>query len=123
MVQIIEGSDKSPEIIVDAGNSFIAFRGVCFPEAAARLFDPVLSLVKEITDYKKAIHMTFELKYFNSVSSVYLLKLFVQVATALRGENTYIEWRFDPEDEDNRKKGEFFAELSGLHFQFVPSRA
>lgn len=122
MVQIIEGSGQNPEIIIDADNAFIALRGVCVPEAGSRLFNPIMSLVEEIMHQRNSIYMTFELKYFNSVSSQYLLKLFAKIAMRLSGDDIRIEWRFDPEDEDNRMKGELFAELAGLKFEFIESK-
>ena len=118
-MQIIEGSGRYPEIIIDADNSFIALRGICAPESGARVFLPVMAFVEEMINDKQSINMAFNLKYFNSISAHYLLKIFVKIAQRLQDGDAKIEWKFDPDDEDNKIKGEYFAELSGLEFDFV----
>jgi hypothetical protein len=115
----IKSTALSPEIIIDPKQLYIGLRGVCMPEIAASILSPVLQYAEEMLNTNGKVNLSFNLKYFNSASAHYLMRLFSRIAYLNHEEGVEIEWKFDADDEDNKEKGEFFAELSGLKFKFV----
>lgn len=114
----IEGTDETPQIILDKDKGIFEISGRSLPEDSADFFNPILEWVN---DYRKSpnanTELILKLDYLNTASSKYIQ----DILTAFEGlDQTKIVWYFMEDDESMEEIGKEFAELVEVPFEFRP---
>ncbi len=73
----LAATDHTPEVQINLAESFFLLRGVCFPENASELFEPVVEFLAEHLpkSSKNFLNLHLELTYLNSAAKKSLLQL------------------------------------------------
>jgi len=73
---LIEGDLKSPSIDFNYISGDLILSGRSIPENAAKVYEPLLVWIKEyIRSPRKVTNFRFNLEYFNSSSTIWIIKL------------------------------------------------
>ena len=111
-----EGTDDTPDIILDKHNGIFEISGRSLPEDSAVFYEPVL---KWIEHYKKGpnanTEFVFKLDYCNTSST----KFIQDILSALEPiKGIKILWCYQEDDEDMEATGKEFSELVEMPFEF-----
>lgn len=114
----LEGTEDTPNIILDKKNGVMEISGRSLPEDSAEFYKPVLEWIeKYASEVSPATVFVFKLEYFNTSSS----KLILDVLYALEDiKGIKIQWFFNEDDEDMEEAGQEFSELVEIPFEFIP---
>ena len=117
----IEGTDRTPEIDFDFGQSYLRMKGESYPEDFTAFYGPVLAALDKHLEALGAgsCRMDFELIYFNSSSAKVIMTIFDKLDNAGKnGASVAITWYYDEEDDTMEELGEEFGEdLEYAEFQ------
>ena len=107
----IEGTDKSPAVILNNNEGLIEFQGRSLIEDSEKFFLP---LVEWIIEYSKEPQekttVNFKFEYFNTSCSKWLITITKQLKKLYeKDHNTTINWYY--EDEDVLEYGEVIRDL------------
>lgn len=117
----IEGSDDTPQVVLDAENKQFEIVGRSLPEDVVAFYKPVLDWLDEYMSNPADItNFVFRLEYFNTASSKMILDV-LQKLEQLNGQGhpTIITWFYETEDEDMLEAGEEYQELVEVPFDIV----
>jgi hypothetical protein len=116
----IQATNSTPTVSFDTETNFLIISGKCFPENVTKFFDTVNSYVKEyLSSYKDPVlNISIKLEYINSASVKYLLDLLKDCRTSCKTLN--VIWGFEEDNDDILETGEFFEDILGIHFKYVP---
>jgi hypothetical protein len=104
----IEGSDKTPRVLLDADKSILQIHGRSVPENAEEFYDAIFAGLRRYFDeVKSPIEVTVDLEYFNTSSARQLLLLF----QSLQKKESSIIWVFESGDDDMEEAGEDFQSM------------
>ena len=117
----IEGTEDSPEIILDLNGNILEISGRSLPEDVNTFYEPVLSWIE---DYSKnplpSTTFNFKLTYFNTASSKVILDILTQFEEMIEeGHKVLVRWYFPDEDEDMQEAGEEYADMVDVPFEMV----
>ena len=108
----IDGTQYTPEIVLDAEAGIINMVGKSYPENTFEFYQPVMDWINEYFDTsarpKTTINM--EIIYFNSSSSKLFFDLFDVLDEAREQYEIEVNWVFDEENETAEEAGEDFIE-------------
>lgn len=111
-----EGTDETPEIILDKGNGIFEISGRSLPEDSAKFYGPVLAWINTYSKEPNAsTEFVFKLEYFNTSSSKFIQDMLFQLSK-IRGVR--VTWYHQEDDEDMVLMGEEFSEQTGIPFEF-----
>lgn len=112
----IAGTEDTPKIILDKGQSVFEISGRSLPEDAAGFFKPVIDWLEA---YKASPNpntvISIKLEYFNTASSKLILDILMKVESIA---GTKVDWYHFSDDEDMKEAGEEFSELVEIPFDF-----
>lgn len=114
---ILEGTEDTPKIILDAQNKIFEISGRSLPEDCAQFYKPIVSWLEAYTGTGE-MNFIIKLDYFNTASS----KLILDILTRLerikdKGLDVKVLWYFQEDDEDMQEAGEEFSELVEVPFE------
>jgi len=112
----LEGTEKTPRIILDKSQGVFEISGRSLPDYASGFYKPVIRWFHEYASSPNpATEVIFKLEYFNTATS----KLVLDLLSALeKVNNIQVHWYFNDEDEDMEEAGEDFSELVKIPFIF-----
>ena len=127
---IIEPTEFSPRVVLDAVKSKYEISGESRPENPAKFFQPILKWLEQYqsvlffqkTNYNNDAQISFEFKleYFNSTSAKYIFDVIKVLNNYFdSGYNTKIKWYYDSRDEDMKEAGKELEKLVKVPFEFV----
>jgi hypothetical protein len=130
---VIEETEFTPYIELDAQERNFVFKGVSRPENVTLFYEPVIEWLKLYeSEYLKLpeemysaipLRVMFHFSYFNSATSKMLLQILEYFADLRRhGFNLIIEFYYDEGDDQMREDGEDFSEAIGVPFKFVEDK-
>lgn len=103
-IVILTSSSEKPNVVFDEVASVITIDGVCMPENAVEMFEPVFDYLSNILKSKNELTLNIHLSYINSMSSKQLFKLLFEV---IESEiESKINWLYSSDDELMKMKGE-----------------
>ncbi len=110
------GTEDTPKVVLDKGNSIFEISGRSLPEDAAEFYEPIINWIEQ---YQKqpnpATNFMFKLEYFNTASS----KLILDVLSSLEAiDGIKVIWYYHEDDEDMEEAGQEFSELVDVPFEF-----
>ena len=116
---IIEETDETPKIVLDAANNKFEFFGKSLPEDVTTFYGPVLDWLDEYgqsTNPKTVVDI--KLVYFNTASSKLILDILFKLEEIHdEGNDLSIVWHYQEDDEDMEEAGEEYADLVEMPFE------
>jgi hypothetical protein len=118
---IIEGTDVSPQVILDIENNNFSIIGKSVVTEANTFYAPLIDwLEKSEKEFTKRIDFVFDLEYFNIYSSKRILFILYKLSDLKKsGVDVQVIWHFSLEDDDMKEVGEDFACMVNLPFEFI----
>lgn len=127
---ILEGTENTPELVMDHERHSMLFRGDSRPEDVRTFYLPILEWLENyekqlffLTDQGAKIKLVcnFEFEYFNSSSAKYLMDIISKLGdiSKIDGVTLELNWHYDAMDEDMLESGEEFEDMLGVKFNFV----
>lgn len=114
----IEGTEDTPEVLLDSGNNTFSISGRSFPENAIEFYEPIFAwLQKYAEEVKNDMEFEFCMEYFNTSSSKQIAKIFLLLEKI--NENVFVQviWKYKKEDSDMMASGMRFSKLLNLEFE------
>ena len=114
---IIDKTDISPEVKLDISGE-ISISGMSMMEDPSDFYLQAYNWVNEyISSGKNILNIGFDLSYFNSSSSKQILKLLMAIDEA--EIDSKVKWNYPNDNEFLRERGEEFAIMLDLPFEYV----
>jgi hypothetical protein len=116
----IAPAKNSPEIILNP-EGIIKIRGRSIHENVTAFFEPVEKWIDEyICDPADVTCVDICLEYFNSASAkVFILLLQKITYVTLKNKKFIFNWYYEDGDEDILERGEYFASVLDVSFNFI----
>ena len=114
----IEGTEDTPEVLLDSGNNTFSISGRSFPENAIEFYEPIFAwLQKYAEESENDMEFEFCMEYFNTSSSKQIAKIFLLLEKI--NENVFVQviWKYKKEDSDMMASGMRFSKLLNLEFE------
>lgn len=114
----IEGTEDTPEVLLDSGNNTFSISGRSFPENALEFYEPIFAwLQKYAEEVENDMEFEFYMEYFNTSSSKQIAKIFLLLEKI--NENVFVQviWKYKKEDSDMMASGMRFSKLLNLEFE------
>ena len=114
----IEGTEDTPEVLLDSGNNTFSISGRSFPENAIDFYEPIFAwLQKYAEEVENDMEFEFCMEYFNTSSSKQIAKIFLLLEKI--NENVFVQviWKYKKEDSDMMASGMRFSKLLNLEFE------
>ena len=118
---IIEGTDDSPNVILDLENNIFELSGKSLPENVVEFYQPILDWMENYANGPNAeTKFVFKLDYFNTASAKLILDILLRLEKLHKsGNNVFISWHYREEDEDMQDAGEGYADMIEVPFEQV----
>ncbi len=118
----INGTDDTPNVILDAKNNIFEFTGRSMPEDVVAFYEPILKWLEEYGESpNNKTNVVFKLEYFNTASSKILLDILMKLENITEnGNEVVVQWFYDEEDEDMMEAGEEYSEIVDISFEMNP---
>lgn len=116
----IPSSKTTPEVELNP-NGIIKIKGRSIHENIRDFFKPVEEWIEDYVNNEPAGMTSVEinLEYFNSASTKALVDIFQKlVQVELKGGKVVVNWFFEEGDDDMQEKGEYFASVLKIPFNF-----
>ncbi|MBR4114614.1 MAG: DUF1987 domain-containing protein [Bacteroidales bacterium] len=114
----IEGTEDTPEVLLDSENNSFSISGRSFPENAIEFYEPIFAwLQKYAEEAENDMEFEFCMEYFNTSSSKQIAKIFLLLEKI--NENVFVQviWKYKKEDSDMMASGMRFSKLLNLEFE------
>ncbi len=111
---------NSPEIIMNP-DGFIKIRGRSIHENVGLFFKPVSKWISEYIENPVDVTcVEIKLEYFNSASAKVFIQLLQKLTYVhLKNKKLIVNWYYEDGDEDIRERGEYFASILDIPFNFI----
>lgn len=116
----IEASKTSPEIVLKPSGT-LRFKGRSIHENTQDFFDSVIKWIDAyLNDPADTTFVDIQLEYFNSATAKYIVIMLQRLKDVrLRDKKYYVNWFYEEGDEDILERGEYFASVLDMDFNFV----
>lgn len=114
----IEGTEDTPEVLLDSGNNTFSISGRSFPENAIEFYEPIFAWLQQYAEeVENDMEFEFCMEYFNTSSSKQIAKIFLLLEKI--NENVFVQviWKYKKEDSDMMASGMRFSKLLNLEFE------
>lgn len=117
----IEGTSKTPEIILDLENGNLSISGVSILENPRAFYAPLFSAIHEyLANPKESTTITFDLEYFNSSSAIMIRDIIRSFETHPAASTCVVKWLHDNDDHGIRNSGyEFQNIFDNIRFEII----
>ncbi len=118
---IINATEDTPGIRLDAGNNIFELSGRSLPEDVSKFYGPILAWLDEYAKSpNKQTVFDFKLSYFNTASSKIILDILMKLeAIHNDGQDIAIKWHYPTDDEDMMEAGEEYADIVDVPIELV----
>lgn len=117
----IEGSNKTPSIILDAQKGIIEIKGISDEEDALGFFFPIIQWLDVYVKHP-APHtdMTLEFKYYNTASAKALYEVLKRISEIHKSGNTVsVKWYYPEGDDHLLSEIETFSDIAHLPIEAI----
>ena len=116
----IKATKNSPEITLSPEGA-LRFKGRSIHENAQDFFDSVIDwIIDYINDPADTTFVDIQLEYFNSATAKYIIIMLQKLKEVkLKDKKYYVNWFYEEGDEDILERGEYFASVLDMDFNFV----
>lgn len=117
----IEARKKTPLVDFNPYSGVFRLKGRSIPENTYEFYTVVMRWLDEyLKEPVERSVLNFELDYFNTSSSKFLLEIFKKLKTLdTAGSKFSVRWHYENGDEEMMETGRDFMELLGLNFEFI----
>lgn len=117
----IQGTDESPEVILDKETNEFKFVGKSLPEDVKEFYNPIIDWIGNyVEEPNDETIVEFNMEYFNSASSKQILDILEKFALLNdKGKKIMVKWHFMEDDEDMEDAGESYADIVDVPFELV----
>ncbi len=117
----IDGTDDTPEIMIDSDLSLFIISGCSTPEDALATYKPIIDWLSAPDCELDNCQCKFCFKYLSSASHHMVFNIMKKLNNMYDiGRNLSIEWGYEATDEDMLRLGLDFASILTLPFEFCP---
>ena len=117
----IDGTEDSPQVILDLEANIMEMSGRSLPEDVITFYEPVIRWIDEYS--KNPLDKTvfnFILSYFNTASSKVILDILTQFEDMIEeGHPVLVRWHYADDDEDMQEAGEEYSDMVDVPFEMV----
>jgi hypothetical protein len=118
---LYHGQEDTPKVVLDKEKNIFELSGKSLPEDVIKFYEPIYQWLKEyVASPNDETIMKLKIDYFNSASHKainYMLEILSDIEKT--GKKVSVKWHYLTEDEDMLETGHDFAELTGLHFDYI----
>jgi hypothetical protein len=118
---IIEGTQKTPEVVLDPQKGVLEIKGRSIPENSIEFYKPLVDWLEEYsveTSEKTVVNV--HLEYFNTSSSKCILDVFKKLESIHKSNNeVLINWYYEEDDEDMLEAGEDYESIIRVPFKMI----
>ena len=117
----IEGSLKTPEIILDSNTGIFSIRGMSYQEYAKEFYVPIIQWIENYSqEPKEETIVNIQFKYFNTSSAKSILSLLQKLnQIRIQGKKVTINWYYEKNDEQMIQDGENYSNLLNFPFNLI----
>lgn len=115
----IEGSPKTPTILLDADERELLIKGRSIPENSIEFYKPLVNALDQCTREEiDRLTVNVILEYFNTSSSKCLLDIFKKLEKINNNKvgSVTINWYYEEDDEDMLEAGEDYQAIINIPF-------
>jgi len=128
---IIEGTEFTPDVVMDPGSNRFEMSGESRPENASKFYEAILNWMdnyhslrywrdSKFDDNSNSTVFEFRLDYFNSTSAKFILDILKKIETFRKDDmNVTVKWYYEELDIDMKESGEEFASMTGIPFEYI----
>jgi tagatose-1,6-bisphosphate aldolase len=116
----INGSDDTPEILLDKVKGIFRINGKSLPEDVLEFYSPVFSWFEQyVADPNEETHLEINVVYFNSASQRALNEIFSILSRLnVKGKKVDVEWFYNEDDDEMLEAGQEYADITNLPFHY-----
>ena len=120
----LKGTEKTPNVLMDADRGTFSFVGICMPEDASNFFQPLYKFIEVyLQKPKSSSEFNFDLEYFNTSSARLIYQIMQLLGEYSSSSSITINWYFDEDDFDLEEAGEEFKLLAeGVEFNLIKKK-
>lgn len=117
----IEGSPKTPTVIMNPESGVVEIKGRSIPENSIEFYKPVVDWLEEYSKSPAAkTVVNIQLEYFNTSSSKCILDVFKKLEAIKKNQNDIvINWYYEEDDEDMLEAGEDYESIIKVPFKMI----
>jgi hypothetical protein len=117
----IEGSPKTPTVIMNPETGVVEIKGRSIPENSIEFYKPVVDWLEEYSKSPAAkTVVNIQLEYFNTSSSKCILDVFKKLEAIKKNQNDIvINWYYEEDDEDMLEAGEDYESIIKVPFKMI----
>ncbi len=118
----IQGTDDTPNVILDKGKGKFELSGRSLPEDVNLFYQAILDWIDGYAeDPNDETEFDFKLEYFNTASSKIILDILLKFEEIVEsGKKVKIIWHYHEEEEDMLEAGEEYADIVEIPFEYLP---
>jgi len=118
---IIDGTQDTPKIMLDAANKKFEISGKSFPADVAQFYQPVLAWIEDYAENPlDQTVLTLKMDYFNTASSKVILDILYRFEDiSNEGHKVKIQWYYPDDDEDMKETGEEYDDIVDVEFEHI----
>ncbi|HDP74780.1 MAG TPA: DUF1987 domain-containing protein [Bacteroidales bacterium] len=117
----IEGTPKTPTVILNPSTGVIEIKGRSIPENSIEFYRPVVEWLDEyIKNPQPNTVVNVQLEYFNTSSSKCVLDVFKKLEVLKKNKkDVIINWYYEEDDEDMLEAGEDYESIIKVPFKMI----
>ncbi len=117
----IQGTDDTPNVILDKDNNNLEISGRSLPEDVNMFYEPIMKWIDEYAQGPNdKTEFNFKLEYFNTASSKIILDILLKFEEiAENGNDVNIKWHYHEDEEDMLEAGEEYADIVEIPFEYI----
>lgn len=115
-------SKKEPTVDFNLNDGKFRLEGKSILEVAEKFYSPIYEDFKEYAKNPKDVtKFEFNMEYFNTSSSKWILKLFYLLDEInADGKRVIVSWNYDCDDEDMKEAGEDYNNMVDFNIDLIP---
>lgn len=117
----IEGTPKTPNVVLDPAAGKLLLEGRSIPENSIEFYKPLIDWIDSYSP--SALDHTeifIKLEYFNTSSSKCILDVFKKLESIKKdGKQVVVKWYYECDDEDMLEAGEDYEAILDLPFEMI----
>ncbi|MCW3806426.1 DUF1987 domain-containing protein [Plebeiibacterium marinum] len=116
----IQGTDDTPNVILDKNNNKFEISGRSLPEDVNMFYEPIMDWIDGYAEApNEKTEFNFKLEYFNTASSKIILDILLKFEEIVEsGHDVKIKWHYHEEEEDMLEAGEEYADIVEIPFEY-----
>lgn len=109
-----EATDKTPQIKGDLNLGTFSMSGRSLSENTEEFYTPVIEWLSEFcANVKVDTHVNFEIEYFNTSTSMFILELLNKFKRLSKTSSVQMVWHFEEDDIEMKEVGQGYKDMVG----------